>query len=265
MRNNRISFNIKNFLAILYYKITKNVYGRGYERYKQNLIKKIINKENIEPITYVDERIVEIPWVINEINKKGGKLLDAGSTLNFEYILKKLKNRNKIFITTLYPEKNSYNDLRVSYTYENLSDLSFKDQFFDVVACISTLEHVGFNNDIYNYGKFKQKEKNKTDFLNVISNLFRVLKKNGTLLISIPFGKKGIYENMQQFDLAELNKIINNLNIKKQTCLFYRYYNNKWCKSSVNECSNIEPNIKKIGNRKIVQSANSVALIKLIK
>ena len=33
----------------------------------------------------------------------------------------------------------------------------FKDKYFDVVTSISTIEHIGFNNDIYNYGGFKGK------------------------------------------------------------------------------------------------------------
>ena len=152
---------VKNFIAIFYYKIFKNVYGRGYERYKIDLIKKKIKKIKYSSVSYIDERIVEIPWVINELKKNQGVLLDAGSTLNFDYILKELTHLKKIFITTLYPEKLSFNELNISYTYENLSNLSFKDNYFDTITCISTLEHIGFNNEIYNYGRFKSKKIDK--------------------------------------------------------------------------------------------------------
>ena len=53
--------------------------------------------------------------------------------------------------------------------------------------------------------------------------------------------------------------------IKKKEITYYKYYNQKWKKVSKDECSNIEPNIKKIKKQKIVLSCNSVALIKLIK
>ena len=205
--------NIRNNLAILYYYFTRKVYGRGYERYKQDLINKIIHKKKIYPITYIDERIVEIPWVINELKGLKGYLLDAGSTLNFKY----------------------------------------------------TLEHIGFNNEIYNYGKFKFNSKNKIKLITVLNNLKRVLKKNGTLLITIPYGKRGIYKNMQQFDDKELKQIINQLKTKKKEITYYKNYNQKWKKVSKDECSNIEPNVKKIEKQKIVLSCNSVALIKFIK
>ena len=86
-------------------RIQKNIQTRGYERYKQDLIKKIINGKKIKFISYFDERVVEIPWVIKELKKCSGNLLDAGSTLNFKYILSNLNHFKKIFITTLYPEK----------------------------------------------------------------------------------------------------------------------------------------------------------------
>ncbi len=257
--------NIKNNLAILYYYFTRKVYGRGYERYKQNLINNLINKKKVYPISYVDERIVEIPWVINELKGLKGSLLDAGSTLNFKYILKNLTHFKKIFISTLYPENIYFNDLNISYTYEDLSKLSFRNDYFDAVTCISTLEHIGFNNNIYNYGKFKLDSRNRIKLKSVLFNLKRVLKKNGTLLITIPYGKRGIYENMQQFDDKELKQIINQLKSKKKEITYFRYYENKWRMTSKNECLNIEPNIKKIKNRKVVLSSNSVALIKMIK
>ena len=76
-----------------------------------------------------------------------------------------------------------------------------------MVTCISTLEHVGFNNEIYNYKKFKLK-KNKNNYLDVIKNFKHLLKPNGKLLLTIPFGKYKKFENYQIFDQKMLSKII---------------------------------------------------------
>ena len=102
-----INENIKNKLAILYFSCFGKIFGSGYERYKINLIKnKILNKKaKIKKNKYFDERIIEIPWIIKQLKKCNGNLLDVGSTLNFEYILNSLPNLKKIFINTLYPEK----------------------------------------------------------------------------------------------------------------------------------------------------------------
>ena len=109
-----INENIKNKLAIIYFYYFGKTFGRGYERYKINLIKnKISNKKvKIKKNSYFDERIIEIPWIIKELKKCNGNLLDVGSTLNFEYILKSIPNLNRIFINTLYPEKINFNNSR---------------------------------------------------------------------------------------------------------------------------------------------------------
>ena len=258
--------NLRNKLAIIYYQLIPKIYGRGYERYKRNIIKRIINKEKPKQVSFLDERVVEIPWIVSELKKVKGNLLDAGSTLNQSYILKSIKHLNKIFITTLYPEENYHNNLNVSYTYEDLSNLSFKNEYFDIVTSISTLEHINYNNNIYNYGKFKySQKKQKNKLFTVLENLKRVLKKRGTLLITVPYGKKGIYNNMQQFDEIDLDKMIKFLKPTKYSIKYYVAKGKKWSESKSNECLQIDPNIKKNNKLNTVLSANSVALLKIIK
>tara|TARA_B100000795_G_scaffold238808_1_gene200153 strand:+ start:77 stop:871 length:795 start_codon:yes stop_codon:yes gene_type:complete len=258
--------NLRDKLAVIYYQLNPKIYGRGYERYKRNIIKRIVNKEEPKQVSFLDERIVEIPWIVSELKKIKGNLLDAGSTLNQYYILKLIKHFNKIFITTLYPEENYHNNLNVSYTYEDLANLSFKNEYFDVVTSISTLEHINYNNSIYNYGKFRySKKKQKNKLFTVLENLNRVLKKKGTLLITIPYGKKGIYNNMQQFDKVDLDKIIKFLKPTKYSIKYYVVKDKKWSESKSHKCLNVDPNIIKNNKLNTVLSANSVALIKIIK
>ena len=94
------------------------------------------------------------------------------------------------------------------------------------------MEHIGFNNEIYNYGRYKTNKRAKIDIKKVLFNLKRVLKKNGVLLITIPFGKKGLYENMQQFGHKDLRNILSYLKFKKKDIIYYAFYNNKWQKVS---------------------------------
>ena len=255
----------KDIIGPYYYKLNPQIFGRGYERYKHQLINKLIEGKKINQISYIDERIVEIPWIIKEIKNKKGNLLDAGSSLNFYKFLKNLKKFDKIFITTLFPENNFYNKLRISYTYEDISNLSFKDEFFDVVTCISTLEHIGYNNKIYNNENYKNSKKKKNHLNLFLKNLYRVLKKKGILLITIPYGKYGSYQNMQQFDEKALKTIFKILNLRKIFEKYYKVNKNNWTKTNKFLCKNIEPNIKIDKKNKIVLSANSVALIKIVK
>lgn len=263
-----IKENIKNKLAIIYFSCFGKTFGRGYERYKINLIKsKILNKKvKIKKNKYFDERIIEIPWIINELKKCNGNLLDVGSTLNFEYILKSLKNLNKIFINTLYPEKNNFNNRAINYLYEDICQNSLKEKSFDNISCISTLEHIGFDNSHYNYtnNSTKKIKFNKLRYLIALKNIKKLLKSKSNLFISIPFGKKKIYKNLQQFDSYDLIKIFNIFKNFKKKVIFYRYVKGKWTVSKEGECKNMEP-IVKINDNQFVLSAMSLVLIKFSK
>ena len=97
---------LKYYLGIIYYNIFPKLFGPGYESYKNYLIKKLINNKKIKLKKYIDERIVEIPWVVSKLKKNKGNILDAGSTLNKLFIINEIKHNKKIYFTTLYPEKN---------------------------------------------------------------------------------------------------------------------------------------------------------------
>ena len=97
---------LRNDLALIYFSLFGKTFGRGYERYKINLIKnKILNKKiNIKKNKYFDERIIEIPWIVKELKSKGN-LLDVGSTLNFDYIIFNFKFKKNLLQYTLSREK----------------------------------------------------------------------------------------------------------------------------------------------------------------
>ena len=260
--------NIRNKLAIIYFSFFGKTFGRGYERYKINLIKnKIFNKKiNIKQNNYLDERIIEVPWIINELKKCNGNLLDVGSTLNFEYILKSFPQLKNIYINTLYPEKTNFNNKAINYLYEDICDNSLKEKYFDNISCISTLEHIGFDNSHYNYrNNSKKKIKfNKLRYLTALKEIKKLLKRKSNFFISFPFGKKKIYKNLQQFDSTDLKKIFKIFKNFKKKVIFHRYVDGKWRLCNENDCKYIEPIVKKNDNQ-FVLSAKSIVLIKFNK
>ena len=56
---------------------------------------------------------------------------------------------DELTIVTLAPEPVAFTSLGVSYLYGDLRQLPFRDDWFDEVACLSTLEHVGMDNAVY--------------------------------------------------------------------------------------------------------------------
>jgi SAM-dependent methyltransferase len=272
---------IKKEINILVYK--KNGYkpwSRGYHEYKWKKIKSYINnnalltnfKENSPlPLNYgfgVDERIVEYPWLISNINEDPQNLLDAGSALNFEKIIShKQFIKKKITITNLNPEHNCFWKKRVSYCFYDLRNLPFKEDSFDIITCLSTLEHVGMDNEkIYKNNEYK--ENKKEDYLKAVIELKRILKPDGKLLITLPYGQYQNLEFFQQFENKMIQKILNEFPNQQHKLTYYKYSQEGWNLSTEKECSNEKyfdiHTDKKIDSNNTA-AARAVVCIKLIK
>lgn len=262
------SLKIYSYFAILYYKFFPKIFGYGYERYKQYLINRLLYKRNVNPISYIDERIVEIPWVIEKLRIIDNlKILDAGCTLNYKYLIEKIiKNKNKIDFVNLYREKYSYSDNLVNYIDSDISNLNIVNKSYNIVTCISVLEHIGFDNQIYNNNmkKIKNVNINKDLYISAISEISRVLTNEGVAYLSFPYGKKILFDNLQQFDENDIKRIIKIFKPKNYNAQYYKYFSEekKWNEVSAKDCKNTEPIYF---DRKIALAANSVALIVLNK
>ena len=228
-------------------------WSRGYHEYKWSHIEKGITNEqllqgirkNTLPVGYgkgIDERVVEYPWIIANLKDDTNSFLDAGSTFNFEQILKisSLKQKDK-YIYTFYPETNNYSKDRISYIYGDLRNLPFKNHFFQTVVCQSTLEHIDMDNSMYGYelGHGKNNGAKSYDYLFVVKELERVTKQNGKILLTFPYG---VFENhgfFQQLDKEMVQKIID---ILSETCIckkqFVTYEEMGWKFANEDDCKN---------------------------
>jgi len=215
----------------------------------------------------MDERIVEIPWVVKKLKKLNNKkILDVGSTLNFKYLLNEFIKNNKIFFCNIFKEKNDFSSNQVSYIHNDILDGVFKDNFFDCITVISVIEHIGYDNSIYNNENknFKINISGKNSkYLKALIEINRVLKKKGKCYLSVPFGKKQHFKNYMQFDLLEINKVKRIFRSSKIVVLYFKYDEIKkfWKKSSADECKNVEA----ISKNNIGISSNAVALIEITK
>jgi SAM-dependent methyltransferase len=263
------------YINILIYLIFKKQFSQGYEYFKWIKINDFLSIKNkklfIKNIINLDERIIEYKWIFNELakSKKKLNLLDAGSTLNFPSIIEKLKNKFNITIQTLYPENYSFYDEGISYLYEDLTKKIFNKNTFDIITCISTLEHVGFDISMYNHSnKEILNNKNKLGYLKVIENFQFILKKGGILLITVPYGTTKQYSNLGIFDEKKIKQIIKKFKPQKSYIRYATFKEGVWKECYKNECLRNEilndPNKKKLISQTL-RSANSVSFIKLVK
>jgi SAM-dependent methyltransferase len=228
-------------------------FSRGYGEFKDDLIATALQDEVMlrrfregEPLpdgygAGLDERVVEYPWCFAHLPAAEGSLLDAGSVLNRELLLSAQVLQNKrVTIFTLAPENECHWDRGISYHYGDLRDMPFTDARFDTIVSLSTLEHVGFDNFSYT-GKPEDGEYGPDSFLLAVRELTRILRRGGSLLISVPFGRYRDFGNFQVFDEALLERLIDALPQPGETHVTrFRYSERGWRQAMAEECKDAE-------------------------
>mgnify|MGYP001249979212 CR=1 FL=1 len=189
----------------------------------------------------LDERSVEYPWFMAVSDKTARRILDAGSALNHAELLGLDFWRNKeLSIVTLAPEANQFKVPWLNYVYSDLRSLPFEDNYFDEIACISTLEHVGMDNTKF-VNSPDYKEHKSSDYIKALLEMHRVLKPGGRLLLTVPFGKHLNYFEFQQFDKEMIDKCREVFAGKNCIERFYLYTRTGWkLAGSAEECANLE-------------------------
>jgi SAM-dependent methyltransferase len=227
-------------------------WSEGYLLFKEDFLRQSINdtpildrfRDNLPlPKQYgefLDERMVEYPWFISRVSQGNVKLLDAGSILNFGYILQHPKLKEKdITIVTLEPEVNCYWQDRISYLFADLRNLPLKDDWFDEVVSLSTLEHIGLDNSIYSLNP-EWREKKTFDFLKAVSELKRVTKPGGKAYITVPYGKYTDFGWYQQFNAEMIERMIDTFDPDKVIETYYCYELGGWSVSDKQYCQKFE-------------------------
>lgn len=187
---------------------------------------------------HCDERLVEYPWLFDRLPKGPGRLLDAGSVLNFDLILKQPKlTEKKVTITTLAPEDQAHWWKSVSYTFEDIRELSFRDGYFDWVTCVSTLEHVGLDNARFYTSDTTKNQNRPSDYLLFLDQLRRVLKPGGTLYLTVPYGRYSHEGWLQVFDEQMIQTVVQRFAPAHYTAHYYRYDDGQWNVSTPKACA----------------------------
>jgi SAM-dependent methyltransferase len=184
----------------------------------------------------LDERVVEYPWFFSRLPAGSGKLLDAGSALNFQFFTELLKEKT-VHIATLAPEANCYWQTGWSYLFADLRELPIRNSYYDCIACISTLEHVGANNE--RYTGVKEEIKASEHFI-ALEELWRVLKPGGTLYLTVPFGKPTPLDWFKQFNSQMIQELIEQVRPPEYSTTYYCYSPSGWNIGNEAEASRCE-------------------------
>ena len=130
------------------------------------------------------ERVIKGPWVITNVPNGHPRVLDTG-TANAPLAYQRLLCRLDADVqgTDLVP----FELPGIGSTVADLRELPFPDGAFDAALCISTLEHIGMDNQVY-FDSSGQRVDEQGD-LSALRELGRVTKPGGRVLVTVPGGR----------------------------------------------------------------------------
>jgi SAM-dependent methyltransferase len=141
-----------------------------------------------------DERVVEIPWVLSRL-VPAGRVLEVGYAFAEPAYLGGLM-RSGVELVGVDLATRDVGELET--VEADVRDLPFEDGSFDQALLVSTLEHVGADNAVY--GLQGEAEGGDESRLLALRELGRVLRRGGSLLLTVPLGEPGDYGWFRQED-----------------------------------------------------------------
>lgn len=188
----------------------------------------------------MSERCVETPWVASHV-PAGSRLLDIGFTmasLDYLGLLLALRRDHGVEVEAIdivkpYRVKRRYPGdwldevLSVPITIGDIRTVRIPESRYDVVTCISTIEHIGFDvatSDNPNTAFERALAPDRVPMTRdpdtnrvVLDRFFSALKPGGAVLISVPMGRGGptllkdslgYYCAQWEYDGASWNEIV---------------------------------------------------------
>lgn len=125
--------------------------------------------------THVNERIIEIPFILQRL-PESGHILDVGcsnSALALQLACMGYQ------VTGIDVRSYSFSHPNLKFYQEDISDISIQEESYDCAILISTVEHVGLGH----YGDTENLS--DREFLDSVA---RYVKLNGSIFITVPFG-----------------------------------------------------------------------------
>jgi len=197
-----------------------------------------------DTIKWTSERIVEYPFIFKNLGSKPKRILDVGCTGS--YLITQLAALGH----TVYGIDLRWYPVRypnVKFVQGDIRNTDFPNAFFDIIIAVSTLEHVGIKEP---QGGLEDPEGDQK----AIKEMIRILKPNGKMLVTLPYGKCDTKNTkFRVYNAKTLIDLLTDLNIEQ-----IEYYSRKevyWLSTTKSEAEIID-------NSEI---ANAVVLLELSK
>lgn len=177
---------------------------------------------------YRTSRTVEYEFIMKNIASKGRRILDVGSTGSL-LPLKLAKQGYNVYSI----DSRGYHECHPNLTFVKGDILKhlFPDDFFDLVVCVSTIEHIGV-------GAYGDPQYEGGDKL-AVKEFGRILKEGGTLLLTTPFsGEYRVLPWMSSheriYDYNRLKNLFDGWEVQLEECYIPKKIRH-WVKASREE------------------------------
>lgn len=190
------------------------------------LIGELIGSSVVSP-----ERVLEYSFVLGNLNLDHGRVLDVGCKGSMlPSILASLGVET--YGIDVAPWKIPYPNF--IYVRQDTRCTGFPDGFFDRITAVSVIEHIGLS------GRFGSKE-DPTGDKNALREMRRILKDNGRILLTVPYGRPKVMRPWcRVYGRETLLEILDGLKIEKVE-LYVRDEDKHWRSVSEEMAGQVEP------------------------
>lgn len=237
----------------LYIRSGRIPWSLGYSAYRQYFLQQTIyNPELFQrfrtgaalPENYayrLDERTIEIPWILAHLPAGNQVLLDAGGPLAYRFIVASpLLASKQLYACSITPDTGPAVAQNLHWVQSDLRALGMADAAVDLVCCISTLEHVGMDNTLHYVARRTFREDTPQGYQQAVLEMKRVLRPGGLFFLTVPFGKYQHLKWHQQFDAQMIDDVLKLFAGETLALDFYRFQSTGWQLATQSECNECE-------------------------
>ncbi len=170
----------------------------------------------------VNERIAENPFVLARLPKPSADILDFGATSSW-LSLQLASLGHKVRALDMRPYEFSHPNIDV--VMGDLFETGLPKEKFDAVLVISTLEHVGLDEN--KYGKNADRR--------ALSILADSLKKGGILILTVPYGKPAVLSSHRVYSRESLAEAVPPGLFVKEARYYKKVSSSVWLEDSEEE------------------------------
>lgn len=180
----------------------------------------------------IPDRMVEYPFVFRELKIASGKVLDVGCTSPYNILPLILADKG-LEVHGIDGREFRVRHSNFKFHQEDIRKTSFPDSYFDCVIAISTIEHVGLAG---RYEAHFDREGDK----NAIREICRIMKDDGNLILTLPFGKAKIVRPFHRiYDRKGLQRLTAGLTILSKE-FYIKNNDGYWVKCGEREAERID-------------------------